>query len=122
MATPSWPHRQPQPDWHPVDGAPGLTSASPDHQPAVAGDLGLNRGQRASQQPVAVFNITLSGGHGWLAGLAHQHGDQLALGAGLLPGGRIGRIHAEPSVRDRPKLDAIDRRIPVPDLAMVMAG
>jgi hypothetical protein len=92
-----------------------------DHQPAVAGDLGLHPGERASQQPVAVFKITLSGGSDWLADLTHQHGDQLALGAGLRRGGRIGPIHAEPP-RDRPKQDAIDRRIPVPDLDMVMAG
>jgi len=88
----------------------------------VAGDLGLHPGQRASQQPVAVFKITLSSACGWLADLTHQHGDQLALGAGLRPGGRIGPIHAEPLPRDRPKQDAIDRRIPVPDLDMVIAG
>jgi hypothetical protein len=55
----------------------------------VAGDLGLHRGERAAQQLVAVFKITISSGSGWLADLAHHHGDQLALGADLLPDRRI---------------------------------
>jgi hypothetical protein len=61
----------------------------------MAGDLGLHRDERASQQLVAVFQIILSGG-GCLADLAHHHRDQFALGFDLALDRRIGRIHAEP--------------------------